>query len=521
MTPRLFARRAWGWPLAGLAAVVVFGWLAGRFWHPHYGFTVFLQLDSADAAVAVPGLHTRPVYVFPGHNGYDGFAYAEIAFHPLLDSPALAPAVGNVPYRARRILGSWLAWAIAGGAPELIAHTYAALNLGVWFVLGWLVWRLIGVADAKGWFAWAGFMFSAGALHSVRLALTDLPGVTLLAAAMWLAEKGRASAGLGALALAGLARETVLPAVVAWWRGPWGAARPWAVNALRAVAVAVPLALWLGYVRWKAGPADQGLGNFAWPLAGWIEKWPATVAAYAMAPGFAWLVTTTLLATIALTAQAAFFLRHREPADAWWRLGIVFVALMAMLGTAVWEGHPGAATRVLLPLGLAFAVFAARRRAAWPWIIAGNLSVLAGVLALWSPPRAVDEFAAGRSGGGSFVARLRDGWFPTETRGAQRWAWSGQRATVECDVWRASPGRVEISVVLRAFAPRPIEIKRDGAVLWRGEVGTGRQRIVFSTEARGRGPLTLEISSAAVPQLESAAPGARALGFAVYDLAVK
>ncbi|MBL9201481.1 MAG: hypothetical protein JNL39_13305, partial [Opitutaceae bacterium] len=513
--PRPNAIRAWRWPLAGLAAVVAFGWLAGRFWHPHYGFTAFLQLDSADAAVAVPGIQARPVHVYPGHNGYDGFAYAEIAFHPLLDSPALQPAVGNVPYRARRILGSWLAWLIAGGAPERIAHAYAALNLGVWLVLAWLAWRLIAVADLRGWCAWAGFMFSAGALHSVRLALTDLPGVTLLAAAMWLAEKKRDRAGLGALAIAGLARETVLPAVVAWWRGPWGVARPWAINVLRAAAVAIPLALWLGYVRWKAGPADQGLGNFAWPMAGWLEKWPATLSAYAAAPGFAWLVTTTLLATIGLTAQAAFFLRHRDPADAWWRLGAVFVALMAMLGTAVWEGHPGAATRVLLPLGLAFAVFAARKRAAWPWLVAGHLSVFAGVLALSSPPRAADEFAAGRSGGGSFVARLGDGWFNPESRGAQRWAWSAQRATLDLDLWRREPGAAELALELRALTPRIIEVRRDGAVLWRGEIGTARQRVTFPTEARARGPVTLEISSAAAPQLESAAPGARALGFAV------
>ncbi|MEO5959625.1 MAG: hypothetical protein ABIZ49_03825, partial [Opitutaceae bacterium] len=409
--------------VAGLAAVAAFALLAGRFWHPHYGFTVFLQLDSEDAAVAIPELKARPVYVFPGQDGYDGFSYAQIAFHPLLDSPALQPAVGNVPYRARRILGSWLAWLLAGGAPERIAHTYAALNLGVWLVLAWFVWRLLAVADWRGWSAWAGLMFSAGALHSVRLALTDLPGVTLLAAALWLAERGRNRVALVALAAAGLARETVLPGVVALWRGPWNSPRAWLANAARAIAVAVPLALWIGYVRWKAGPANQGFGNFSWPATAWVEKWLATVAEFSRAPQFTWLIATTLLATMGLTVQAVYFLRRWMPGDAWWRMGAVFSLLMLLLGWSVWEGHPGAATRVLLPLGLAFAVQTVRRRESAAWLIAGNLSVFAGVLALWSVPRPVDEFAAGRSGGGSYVARLGEGWSGTERNARDVWAW--------------------------------------------------------------------------------------------------
>ena len=507
--------------IAGLLAVAVFAGLAGRFWHPHYGFTVFLQLDALDAKVAVPEMAARPVYVFPGGNGYDGFSYAEIAFHPLLDSPALQPAIGNVPYRARRILGSWCEWLLAGGDPAHIAHIYAALNLGVWLVLAWLAWRLIGVADWRGWVAWAGLMFSAGSLHAVRLALTDLPGVTLLAAAMWLAESGRRGAGLGALAAAGLARETVLPGVVALWRGPWNTPRAWALNAARALTVGVPLVLWIGYVRWKAGPADPGFGNFSWPLAGWAEKWIDTVADYARAPDFTWLITTTLLATAGLTAQAAYFVRHRAPADAWWRLGAVFVVLEIMLGWSVWEGHPGAATRVLLPLGLAFAVRAARQRAAWGWLVMGNLTVFAGALALWSPPQPANEFATGRTGGGSFVAQLGEGWFGPERNRSNLWAWTARGGRIELELWRAGKEPARVTVGLRAASPRTVEIRQGAAVLWRGEVGVARQNVTFTAENTGGQRTALEFRSEAPPVPEAPTPGARELGFAVYNLRIE
>ena len=93
--------------------------------------------------------------------------------------------MGNVPYRARRILGSALAWLIAGGNPAHIANVYSGLNIAVWLVLAVLLWRLLPVNDARSWVAWAGVMFSAGALHSVRLALTDLLAATLTAGALW------------------------------------------------------------------------------------------------------------------------------------------------------------------------------------------------------------------------------------------------------------------------------------------------------------------------------------------------
>lgn len=508
---------------AGLLAVATFGVLAGRFWHPFYGFTKFVQLDEYDARVGIHEVRENPVYVYAGENGYDGAAYAQIAFHPLLDSPELSNAIGNVPYRARRILGSALAWLLAGGNPFHIASYYAGLNLVVWLALAALLWRVLRVNDVRSLLAWFGVMFSAGALHSVRLALTDLLAATLAAAALVWSETGRNKTGLVTMACAGLARETTLANIVALWRGPWRSPRSWGRNVGVALLATLPLMAWVGYVRWKAGPAAQGFGNFSLPVAGWLEKWSATIGDYAREPDFRWLITTTLLAVAGLTVQAVFFLRHRRWEDPWWRAGLTGVAMMALFGTSVWEGHPGAATRVLLPMGIAFAVVAVRTRAHLAWIAGGSLTVFSGVLALWHVPQQIDELATGRFDGGSYVAQLGPGWFGVEHAGRARWAWAGERGELRLTIAASDSARPwRVRVKLRAMAPREIIIAAGGHVVWQG---TATERAMWVTLAPLPDATTatlrniaLEITSTAPPMRESADSGARSLGFAVYGV---
>lgn len=507
--------------LAGLLAVAAFAALAGRFWHPYYGFTKFVQLDAADAASGVREVREYPVFTYEGFNGYDGAAYVQIAYHPLLDSPELQPALGNVPYRARRILGSALAWVFSAGDPARIAHTYSALNLAVWLALAALLWRVLPVADARSFAAWAGVMFSAGALHAVRLALTDLLAATLVTAALALGERGRKTGAMSVLATAGLARETALAAVVGLWCGPWNSARAWAANVARCGLVALPLAAWMAYVRWKAGPAPQGLGNFSWPVIGWIEKWLETFAAFGQHPDFRWLTTTTLLALIGLTAQAAFLLRRRRSEDPWWRMGVAGAAMMAMLGTAVWEGHPGAATRVLLPMGVAFAVRAVRERAGWTWLAAGGLTVFSGVLALWHVPDAPRELAAGRYPAGAYVARLEGGWYGVERDGSNAWAWSSRGAKLGVEIAPRDTVPVLVRLKVRAITLRTVEVRAGGDVVWRGEVGERPAWLEFRAAPRERGRLVLELRSDTEPVKENDHADARALGFALYGVELK
>jgi hypothetical protein len=277
------------------------------------------------------------------------------------------------------------------------------------------------------------------------------------------------------------------------------------------------------YVRWKAGPAPQGFGNFTWPVIGWIEKWGATLTGYAREPEYRWLTTTTLLALIALTVQAIYFLRRgpametrRRLENPWWRAGICGVAMMAMLGTAVWEGHPGAATRVLLPMSVAFAVLAVRERARWGWIAGGSLTVFSGVLALWHVPESAGEFTAGRFAGGSYLVRPQDGWYGVERSSRATWDWSSGRATVAFDIAPRATAPVHVRLKVRAIAPRTIEIRDGAAVVWRGEVRTDAVWIDFNATPRERGRLVLELRSEAPPVRESDEPGARALSFALY-----
>jgi hypothetical protein len=514
---------SWWWSrrlgVAGWLAVAVFAILTGRFWHPHYGFTKFLQIDETDKAAAVHEMRDWPVYYYPGQNGYDATAYVQIAFHPLLDSPELKPAIGNVPYRARRILGSALAWLFSGGQPSHIANVYASLNLGFWLVLAGLLWRLLAVQDGRGWIAWAGLLFSAGALHTVRLALTDLPGLTLFAGAMVMAERGRSRGALGVLALAGLARETTLSGVVALWRGPWTSPRAWLANLGRMGIVVLPLAAWIGYMRWKVGPAQQGVDNFTWPVVGLLEKWWLTIDGYRREPQFAWLTTTTLLAMTGLTVQAIFFLRRPKLDDAWWRVGITGVVMMLLLGTSVWEGHPGAALRVLLPMGLAFAVYAVRQKASLAWLVAGNLSVLSGVLAFWEVPQDANELAAGRLNRGSYLVRLGPGWYGAEQSRNHVWSWSSGQGRVTVESSPPTDATLQVRMGVRALATRTIEIRQNAIVLWRGTVGEKRQEIEFAGVRAGS--TTLDLSTDAPPVREGAGSDARALGFAVYDLRIE
>ncbi len=505
---------------AGWALALVFVCLAGRFWHPHHGFTRFIQLDEADRRAGIREVRENPVFWYAGENGYDGAAYAQIAFHPSLDSEELKKAVGHLSYRARRILLSALAWVVAAGDPARVAGVYAALNLAVWAALALLLWRILGVADARGLVAWAGVMFSAGALHSVRLALTDLLASTLAAWAVWAAERDRGGRAAALIGAAGLARETALTAVAALWRPKEGA--PLGRGFRTAALAGLPLALWLGYVRWRLGPADQGFGNFTWPVTAWIDKWVEVIAAFPRHPDFRWLVTTTFLAAVGLTMQAAYVLRRARPADPWWRVGAVQVLLMALLGPAVWEGHPGAATRVLLPLGIVFAVLAVRDRASWRWLVAGGLVVFAGVEALREVPPAPREIAAGRLAGGSYCARLADGWHGREQRRNSAWAWSGGAAAMEIETaGLPAEARIKVRLEARGISARPLEIWRGETRIWTGELPTVRTWIdlppLHTTPSRA---LRIELRSSAAPVAEGAGAGGRPLSFALSGVEV-
>jgi hypothetical protein len=190
------------------------------------------------------------------------------------------------------------------------------------------------------------------------------------------------------------------------------------------------------------------------------------------------------------------------------------------LGTSVWEGQPGAAARVLLPLGLAFAVRAVRRRASLAWLLAGNLAVFSGVLALWNVPTTPRELAAGRGGGGSYLVQLGDGWFGTERDRSHAWAWSAGRGRLDLKFWAPGRDTVRVSLALRSLAPRPLEIRQEGRVVWHGEVGPRPQRVEFPVQRSATDATKLELVASGDPVRESGGADARPLSFAVYDVRI-
>lgn len=515
-SPSLSSRRHWLLRAAALATVAVFVALIARYWHPVYGFTSLIQLDAPNDDLKIAAFRELPVYVHRDNGGYDGLYYAQIAHDPTLRDPALPRAMDNFSYRARRILPPALAWLLGAGQPAWIIHTYPLLNLLAWFSLAVLLWKLLDVSDLRGWIAWTGVLFSAGALASVRLALTDLIALTILAGALLATERGRQNTATGLLAAAALARETSLLGFAGLAERPWFSLRPALRHMLRAVAVVLPLAAWLTYLRWRLGPTDAGWANFALPGSGFVEKWAAATSALFTVADHT-LAFTTWLATLGLTTQAVFFVTRWRLDDRWWRLGFAYSVMLLFLGTAVWEDFPGAAMRVLLPLTLAFNLLVHRLRAPLAWLLIGNLTVFAGFVALRDVPADSTELAAHRSSGIACLARTGQGWSGREESRSHHWSWCSGRGTLNLEVWPRTSTQVQLDFALRAVTPRTVIIRSEGREIGRASVGTTLSRHTVPLRiAHDRA--TIEFSSDTPPQREGPNPDARDLSFALYDL---
>jgi hypothetical protein len=504
--------RRFGLPLAGVVAAIAFLVVIARFWHPVYEFTALFQLDASNDDLKLAAFRELPVYVHRDTGGYDGLYYAQIALAPSLHDPALPGAIDNLSYRARRILPPALAWLLGGGQPAWIIRAYSVLNLFAWFGLAWLLWRGLPVEDLRGLLAWSGVVFSAGTLASVRLALTDLPALVLIAFAALAAERQRPQRALTVVALSGLARETALLGGVTLLERPWLGWR----NARCVLIAAAPLAIWLAYVRLQVGPADQGWGNFSWPVTGVVAKARDALHAALTLPD-QMLAVTSLLALVALLAQAAFFATRWRPDDRWWRVGATYSVLLLWLGTAVWEGFPGAATRVLLPLTLAFNVVVVRTRASVIWLIAGNLSIAAGLVALRDAPHDRTELGASRVGGTAAVARTGEGWYGREADRRHVWYWARERGAVALETWPRVDATVPLEFSLRSVAARTVLLEQDGVEVWRGQIGSARTTHRVTLHVRG-GRASLVFRTPEPPVREADSPAARELGFALYDL---
>jgi hypothetical protein len=360
----------------GLACAIAFLAAVARFYHPGLGFTALLGLP-AGADTKTPALLAIPHYEYPAHASYDGQFYVQRAFDPLMRDPAVDRAMDLAPFRARRILFSWTAYAAGFGRPAWIVNVYALQNVVCWVILAALLTRWVPLTSARGLALWVACMFSHGLLWSVRFALLDGPSLLLTCCAVLAAERGRSVLTAAITGISALGRETNLLALVA--HPPPRDRRGWFRAAGAVVLAVLPLLIWYDYLRAiYRSTLLTGTDQLVWPGAGLAKVWGDRLGGLS-APG-GWAHEGYLLLLLAaLAVQALYLFARREYAVPWWRVGLAYAVLMLLLDQTLAHPVTGAITRVLLPMTVAFNVLLAREAHParfWPVFVLGNLHLL-------------------------------------------------------------------------------------------------------------------------------------------------
>ena len=465
------------WTLYAVAAGS-FLWLAAQFHVPGKGFTYLIRFGDEPVRHRIQELQSADYYVHRNSYGYDGQYYAQLAVKPWPSDPDLRAAMDNLPYRARRILFCWTAHVLGLGQPRWVLEAYALQNVAAWLLLAWVLLRWFPPTGAGNVVRWLGTMFAWGLTLSVSEALPDGPSLLLIACGVALAERGRPWLSAGLLGMAGLGRETNLlaglihlPAKEWSWRGTWRAVGLGAV-------VAVPLAVWLAWL-WQVArePGNAGLNNFSPPFVGYVHKWSETLREL-RADGWSSPARWSLLLLLSLTVQFLTVFLRPQWTCLWWRIGASYAVLMVFLGDGVWEGFPGAAARVLLPLTLAFNVVVPRGR--W-WamvlLVAGNLTVLSVASQMTAPGsesyrlEGTPAIAGDPAGGQPVTVAFDAQWYESGQSTFEYWRWSRGSAGIVIHNRRAAPIEVDLEFDLRAIDERAVRVFQDHTLRWEGRVG--------------------------------------------------
>ena len=493
--------RRWPRSLYVLICTVLVGyflWIATQYYLPGKGFTCLIEFGGAPQLHRIRELRGVDYYVYRDSNGYDGQYYAQMAIKPLLRSRDLEHAVDNLPYRARRILFSWTAFVLGLGQPAWILQAYALQGIVAWLVLAWLLWRWFPPDSLNNLVRWAGTLFAWGMTMSVREALMDGPSLLLIAWGVALAEQGRRWASAGVLGVAGLGRETNLLAGLTLLPSPHWGIRPARVSVRgpafsvfpiggwewreaartlgRGAVTVLPLALWVGCLWYYYGvPSNTGEGNFGTPFAAFAGKWAGAIRELRL-NGWDSSAKWTLLMLVSLSVQFLVIALRPQWPSLWWRIGAPFALLLVLLGPAPWDGFPGAAARIVLPLTLAFNVVLPRGRWWWPVLLLGNLSALSAPDQLRPPgsegykvtgPREVWQSPARQS----VEVEFSGDWYQAERSHLEYWQWSRGSAGMVIRNPQPAPIEVELHFDLRAFDDRTIRVYEGKALRWEGHVG--------------------------------------------------
>lgn len=508
-----FLRRYVGWVVIAIAVIVGARSLS-EFYHPAFGFTRLLQISPSWGKNGLPELREDSIYIYREEAGYDGQFYAQLALRPTLQDPALRQAVDIPSMRARRILASWAAAVIGMGDGERTLHAYAWLNVICWIGLGIILLRLFPPDSIANLVAWIGLMFSAGVTTSVVYALTDLPALLLLAIGMMVLQKGRLKTTAGLFAAACLTRETsVLGGLIVFQ------ADTWRQRIINGAIIVVPLALWFFYVSRVFPSNPESLQNFAWPLTALGAKLSDTFSAVIDRPHdkIAWAAVGAI---VGITVQSIWLLVRRQPRDPWWQLGIGYVLLLLILGPPTLEGFPGAVTRLLLPLHLAFNVLAPRTRAGLLLIIAGNLSIFVGGYMLAQGSRDTFELNHTQQPDGPVIVHIGKGWNGVERNDYHTWSWSGGEGRLRVQRFTKSSEPTPVSIIFTLVGELgcDVTIRQGEKMLWEGYTEKPGVTVTLrNIELDSAGNAWLEFHTEGPVRVEEGTN--RRLAFAVYNVA--
>jgi hypothetical protein len=366
-----------------IALVILFLAAVARFYHPGTGFTALIGFPP-EGQFESEALKRVPHYQHPAFATYDGQFYAQRALDPLFRDPTTERGMDLAPYRGRRILFSWTAYALGIGRPFWILQAFALQNVVCWLMVAAVLTRWLRPVTGRGLALWIACLFSHGLLWSVRFALLDGPSLLLTMIAVVAIEAGHPLWSSSIVGLNALGRETNIIAVLAqpvpralrdWWR------------LLVALALAaLPTLIWLDFLRAiYRSTTLAGTNTVVLPGAGIVASWRG--ALFALAPGAdAGRDAMPACMLLAICVQAAFVLvRRRDRLEPWWRVAFGFAVLFLILDRSIVDPHNGGLTRVMLPLTVGFNVLLAKEpRPArfWAWFLAGNVHLIPALYVL-------------------------------------------------------------------------------------------------------------------------------------------
>lgn len=465
----------------GYAAVVsLFLWTLAQFYIPGTGFSYLISFGSRQETLRLSKLRQLDYYVAPQSDGYDAQYYVQIAFDPSLTNSQLKQAIDNLPYRGRRILMSATAYALGLGKPVWIVQAYALLNAFCWLALAVVLLHWFPPINWDNFLRWVGILFSCGLCISVRNALTDGPSLFLIALGVRLIEKGRLWLATVVMGLSGLGKETNLFGAAALVPNWSDGMRAWLLAGLRLGLIAAPLTLWMVYLTVTVGPANGlGLHNFDLPFIAYVNKWREVVAAWPAMSVDNLGPLYSVLILVALTVQFLYLLLCPQWGKAWWRIGATFAVLMVFLGDAVWEGFPGAGSRVLLPMQLAFNVLVPGGRGWRVLLLAGNLTLLVAPAMLTPPP---GPHGTGfelngspslltTSAGKAVLIKFAPEWYSTESgSNSNYWTWAAGDSTITITNPHATPLQARLRFGLSAINRRTVRVRLGDAEIWQATI---------------------------------------------------